>query len=69
VSANIDVACDDVFAGKPAPTKTQPCRSRLAGEGGVSANIDVACDDVFAGKPTPTGNPVPSEKIIVLKRQ
>jgi hypothetical protein len=23
VSANTDVACDDVFAGKPAPTKTE----------------------------------------------
>ena len=32
-----------------------PCRSRLAGEGGLSVDIDAGCPAAFAGKPAPTG--------------
>jgi hypothetical protein len=31
-----------------------PCRSRLAGDGGVSGDGDVGCAGLFAGKPAPT---------------
>ncbi len=31
-----------------------PCRSRLAGEGGVSVDINAGCQSAFAGKPAPT---------------
>ncbi|CAI8922014.1 hypothetical protein EMIT0P218_400016 [Pseudomonas sp. IT-P218] len=36
-------------------TGGDPCRSRLAGEGGVSGDGDVGCAGLFAGKPAPTG--------------
>jgi hypothetical protein len=46
---------DGLTADQSLPDVLNPCRSWLAGDGGVSAHINIGCAGLFAGKPAPTG--------------